>query len=79
MAFKRFTLTKMSTLTKRMSIFIKGMGHARHMVLLVGFFTKVGANGITIKNDYMFLFLKNFFIGMSFGTMFFTTCYNKCL
>ncbi len=35
--FKRFNLTQMSTLTKRMFIFIKGMGHEKPMVL----FTKV--------------------------------------
>jgi hypothetical protein len=54
MAFNKFTLTKMSTLTIRMSILIKGMRHAKHMVLLVGFFTKVGANRIIIKKDYVF-------------------------
>jgi len=36
--FKRFNLIKMSALTKRMSTLIKGMGHERHVVLLVGFF-----------------------------------------
>jgi hypothetical protein len=36
--FKRFNLIKMSTLTKRMFTLTKGMGHERHMVLLVGFF-----------------------------------------
>jgi hypothetical protein len=36
--FKRFNLTKVFTLTKRMSILIKCMGHERHMVILVSFF-----------------------------------------
>ncbi len=32
--FKRFNLTKVSTLTKRIFTLTKGMGHERHMVLL---------------------------------------------
>jgi hypothetical protein len=36
--FKRLKLIKMSTLTKRMFILIKGMGHERHMIVLVGSF-----------------------------------------
>jgi len=39
--FKRFNLIKVSTLTKRMFVFIKGMGHERKMVFLVGFLTKM--------------------------------------
>jgi hypothetical protein len=34
--FKRFNLIKVSTLTKMMFTFTKGMGHEKHMVLLVG-------------------------------------------
>ncbi len=33
---KRFNLTKMSTLTKRMFTLTKNMGHEKHIVLLVG-------------------------------------------
>jgi hypothetical protein len=36
--FKMFNLTKMSTLTKRMFTLIEGMGHERHMVVLIGSF-----------------------------------------
>jgi len=36
--FKRFNLIKVSTLTKRMSTLIKGMGHERHIILFGWFF-----------------------------------------
>ncbi len=36
--FKRFNLTKMSTMIKKMFTLAKGMRHERHMVLLVGYF-----------------------------------------
>ncbi len=38
--FKRFNLTKISTLTKRMFTLTKGMGHERHMVILVDVFDR---------------------------------------
>jgi len=37
--FKRFNLIKLYALTKRMFVFTKGMGHERHMVFLVSFFS----------------------------------------
>jgi hypothetical protein len=36
--FKRFNLIKLSTVIKKMFTLAKGMGHKRHMVLLVGYF-----------------------------------------
>ncbi len=33
--FKRFNLVKMSTLTKRMFAFTKGMGHEKHMIFFI--------------------------------------------
>jgi hypothetical protein len=35
--FKRFNLSKMFTLTKKMSTLTKSMGYKKHMVLLIGF------------------------------------------
>jgi len=36
--FKKFNLSKVSTLTKRMFVLTKKMGHEKHIVFLVGFF-----------------------------------------
>ncbi len=36
--FKIFNMIKMFALTKRMFVLTKGMGHERHMVLLIYFF-----------------------------------------
>jgi hypothetical protein len=36
--FKKFNMTKMSTLTKRKFALTKGTRHERHMVILISFF-----------------------------------------
>jgi hypothetical protein len=59
--FKRLNLIKMFALTKKMYVLTKSMGHERHMVLLVGFMTKVI---ILFKCYILHLIKKYFFIKM---------------
>jgi hypothetical protein len=64
---------------KFMTPYMIDCGHIRHSM------TKGCKQGTKSQQYYckkglhVFFPKKNFFIGMNFGTIFFATCYNKCL